>query len=52
VKRIIRSVTFDACRAMVRRVSRYRTTQEIENEIDAFLRTHGPKVANNGRLGA
>jgi phosphoenolpyruvate-protein phosphotransferase (PTS system enzyme I) len=46
VKRIIRSVTYDECRALLRRVSRYRTTQEIENEIEALLKSHG---ANNGR---
>jgi phosphotransferase system enzyme I (PtsI) len=48
VKRIIRSVTFDECRALLRRVSRYRTTQEIENEIEALLQSH----VNNGRAGA
>jgi phosphotransferase system enzyme I (PtsI) len=52
VKRIIRSVTFDECRALLRRVSRYRTTQEIETEIDAFLKAHGPAVGGNGRTGA
>jgi len=49
VKRIIRSVTFDECRALLRRVSRYRTTQEIETEIEALLTSH---AANNGRVGA
>ncbi len=48
VKRIIRSVTFDECRALLRRVSRYRTTQEIENEIESLLQSH----VNNGRTGA
>ncbi len=52
VKRIIRSVTFDACRALVRRVSRFRTTAEIEAEIEVFLKTHVPSVAANGRPGA
>jgi phosphotransferase system enzyme I (PtsI) len=52
VKRIIRSVTFDECRALLRRVSRYRTTQEIETEIDGFLKAHGPVAANNGRTRA
>jgi phosphotransferase system enzyme I (PtsI) len=47
VKRIIRSVTFDECRALLRRVARYRTTQEIETEMDTFLRAHAP--AHNGR---
>lgn len=52
VKRIIRSVTFDECRALLRRVAKFRTTQEIENEIDAFLKAHGPALAHNGRNGA
>jgi phosphotransferase system enzyme I (PtsI) len=52
VKRIIRSVTFDECRALLRRVSRYRTTQEIETEIDAFLKSHISVAANNGRTRA
>jgi len=50
VKRIIRSVTFDECRALVRRVARFRTTNEIETEMDAFLRAHGP--VHNGRNNA
>ena len=49
VKRIIRSVTYDECRALLRRVSRFRTTQEIETEIEALLKSH---AANNGRTGA
>ncbi len=49
VKRIIRSVTYDECRALLRRVSRFRTTQEIETEIEALLKSH---AANNGRAGA
>ncbi len=50
VKRIIRSVTFDECRALLRRVARFRTTGEIEAEIDAFLKAHGP--VHNGRTSA
>jgi hypothetical protein len=49
-KRIIRSVTFDECRALLRRVARFRTTNEIETEMDAFLRAHGP--VHNGRNNA
>jgi phosphotransferase system enzyme I (PtsI) len=51
VKRIIRAVTFDACRALVRRTNKFRTTAEIEAEIEAFLKLHVPSMANNGRLG-
>ena len=40
VKRIIRSVTFDECRALVRRVMRLRTTADIEHEVEGFLRAH------------
>jgi phosphotransferase system enzyme I (PtsI) len=51
VKRIIRSVTYDACRALVRRVNRFHTTAEIEAEIEAFLKLHVPSVIDSGRLG-
>jgi phosphotransferase system enzyme I (PtsI) len=43
VKRIIRSVTFDECKSLVRRVLRYRTTSEIEREIESFLKARVPK---------
>jgi len=43
VKRIIRSVTFDQCRLLVKRVLRYRTTAEIEEEIAKFV----PNSHNN-----
>jgi phosphotransferase system enzyme I (PtsI) len=51
VKRIIRSVTYDACRALVRRVNRFRTTAEIEAEIELFLKANVPAVIDAGRLG-
>jgi len=51
VKRIIRAVTFDECRALVRRVNRFRTTAEIEAEIESFLKSHVPTVLDQGRLG-
>ena len=47
VKRVIRSVTFDECRALVRRVSRFRTTAEIESEIEAFMKAHTPVSAQS-----
>ena len=47
VKRVIRSVTFDECRALVRRVSRFRTTAEIEAEIEAFMKAHTPVSAQS-----
>jgi phosphotransferase system enzyme I (PtsI) len=51
VKRIIRSVTYDSCRALVRRANGFRTTAEIEAEIDAYLKSHVPSMVDNGRLG-
>jgi len=45
VKRIIRSVTVDECRALVRRVMRYAKTSEIEAEIQKFIDT---KMTNGG----
>jgi phosphotransferase system enzyme I (PtsI) len=42
VKRIIRSVTFDECKALVKRILRYRTTSEIEREIESFLKARVP----------
>jgi phosphotransferase system enzyme I (PtsI) len=51
VKRIIRAVTFDECRALLRRVSRFRTTAEIEGEIEGFMRAHVPSALEPGKLG-
>jgi phosphotransferase system enzyme I (PtsI) len=42
VKRIIRSVTFDECKSLVRRILRFRTTSEIEREIEGFLKARVP----------
>lgn len=42
VKRIIRSVTYDECKSLVRRILRYRTTSEIEREIEDFLKARVP----------
>jgi phosphotransferase system enzyme I (PtsI) len=44
IKRIIRSVTYDECKALVRRILRYRTTSEIEREIEEFLRARVPST--------
>ena len=52
VKRLIRSVTFDECRALVRRVSNLRTTAEIETEIESFLKSHMPVAAAPGKQDA
>jgi phosphotransferase system enzyme I (PtsI) len=42
IKRIIRSVTFDECKSLVRRILRFRTTSEIEREIEGFLKARVP----------
>jgi phosphotransferase system enzyme I (PtsI) len=52
VKRMIRSVTFDECRALVRRVANLRTTAEIEGEIEAFMKSHTVVSAAPGKQGA
>ncbi len=52
VKRLIRSVTYDECRALVRRVSNLRTTAEIESEIDSFMKAHMPVAATPGKQDA
>ncbi len=44
IKRIIRSVTYDECKALVRRILRYRTTSEIEREIEEFLKARVPST--------
>jgi phosphotransferase system enzyme I (PtsI) len=49
VKRVIRSVTYDECRALVRRVAQLRTTAEIENEIESFMKSHTPVSAAQGK---
>jgi len=49
IKRIIRSVTFDECKALVRRVMRYPTTEQIEAEIEKFLKARVPKTPHTER---
>jgi phosphotransferase system enzyme I (PtsI) len=50
VKRIIRSVTYDECKALVRRILRYRTTSEIEREIEEFLKARVPSSPDTERM--
>jgi phosphotransferase system enzyme I (PtsI) len=52
VRRIIRSVTFDECRTLVRRVSNFRTTAEIEAELEAFMKAHTPVSTTSGKQDA
>jgi phosphotransferase system enzyme I (PtsI) len=44
-KRIIRSVTFDECRSLLRRVMRHRKIASIEDEVHKFLEH---RLGNNG----
>jgi len=48
VKRMIRSVTFDQCRALVRRIMRHSTTAEIDAEIETFIARHVRNSHNGG----
>jgi phosphotransferase system enzyme I (PtsI) len=43
VKKIIRSVTYDECKSLVKRVLRYRTVASIENNVKEFLKTRIPE---------
>ncbi|HEX6790555.1 MAG TPA: phosphoenolpyruvate--protein phosphotransferase [Candidatus Krumholzibacteria bacterium] len=52
VKRLIRSLTYDECRALVRRVSNLRTTAEIESEIEAFIKPRMPVGVAPGKQDA
>ncbi len=48
VKRIIRSVTHDECKTLLKRVMRFRTTKEIEEETERFLRERIPDLPSWG----
>ncbi len=50
VKRIIRSVTQDECRALVRRVMRYRFKQDIERELAKFFDAKVPGLKKGNRV--
>jgi phosphotransferase system enzyme I (PtsI) len=43
VKKIIRSVTYDECKSLVKRVLRYRTVASIEKQVKDFLITRIPE---------
>jgi phosphotransferase system enzyme I (PtsI) len=42
IKRIIRSVTFDECKALVKRILCYRTSGEIERDVEEVLKARVP----------
>lgn len=44
VKKIVRSVTYDECRALVKRVLKYSTTEKIERHVEAFVRERIPNL--------
>ncbi|NIM20363.1 MAG: phosphoenolpyruvate--protein phosphotransferase [Candidatus Latescibacteria bacterium] len=44
VKKIIRSVTYDECKSLVKRVYRYRTVRGIEDSAQDFLKTRIPDL--------
>jgi phosphotransferase system enzyme I (PtsI) len=45
IKRIIRAVTYDECKTLVKRVLHYSTTEKIEGHVKAFLRERIPDLS-------
>jgi phosphotransferase system enzyme I (PtsI) len=45
VKRIVRSVTYDECKTLVKRILHYSTTEKIEAHVKAFLKERIPDHA-------
>lgn len=45
IKRIIRSVTYDECKTVVKRILHYTTTEKIEAHVEAFLKERIPDLA-------
>lgn len=48
VKKTIRSVTYDECKMLVKRILEYSTTDEIEREVTKLLRERCPDLAMFG----
>ncbi len=44
IKRIVRSVTYDECKTIVKRILHYTTTEKIETHVEAFLRDRIPDL--------
>jgi len=44
VKRIIRSVTFDECKMLVKKILKYTTTEKIERDVIALLKERCPDL--------
>ncbi|MEE9269120.1 MAG: phosphoenolpyruvate--protein phosphotransferase [Candidatus Krumholzibacteria bacterium] len=45
VKKIIRSVTYDECKMLVKRILKYVTTEQIERDVTRLLRERCPDLA-------
>ncbi len=45
VKKIIRSVTYDECKMLVKRILKYATTEQIERDVTRLLRERCPDLA-------
>jgi phosphotransferase system enzyme I (PtsI) len=45
IKKIVRSVTYDECKTIVKRVLQWSTTEKIEAHVEAFLRERIPDLS-------
>ena len=45
VKKIIRSVTYDECKTLVKRILKYSTTERIEQAVTKLLKERCPDLA-------
>ncbi len=45
VKKIVRSVTYDECKLLVKRIQKYSTTEKIESHVRAFLMDRIPELS-------
>jgi phosphotransferase system enzyme I (PtsI) len=45
IKKIVRSVTYDECKTIVKRVLQWSTTEKIEGHVEAFLRERIPDLS-------
>jgi phosphotransferase system enzyme I (PtsI) len=45
VKKIVRSVTYDECKTIVKKILQYSTTEKIEAHVEAFLKERIPDLA-------
>jgi phosphotransferase system enzyme I (PtsI) len=45
VKKIVRSVTYDECKTIVKKILQYSTTEKIEAHVETFLKERIPDLA-------